>query len=83
MIILILLIFIYKFILVLLIVVEILILILSIIIFIIYRIYNLEVYIIYYLVFRVCEGVLGLSLLVIIVRIFGNELYYSYNIRKF
>lgn len=66
-----------------LIVVEIIILILSMIIFIVYRFYNLEVYIIYYLIFRVCEGVLGLSLLVLIVRIFGNEMYYTYNIRKF
>jgi len=52
-------------------------------IYIIYSLINLEIYIIYYLVFSVCEGVLGLSLLVLIVRIFGNELYYTFNISKF
>lgn len=48
-----------------------------------YGLIELDFYIIYYLVFRVCEGVLGLRLLVIIVRYYGRELYYIFNIRKF
>lgn len=82
-IILVILIFIYKFILVVLIVVELIILNISLIIYIVFRLVNLEVFIIYYLVFRVCEGVLGLTLLILIVRFHGNELYYLFNIKKF
>lgn len=66
-----------------LIVIELIVLNLSIIIFLVFRINNLEIYIIYYLVFRVSEGVLGLALLVLIVRFYGNELYYIFNVRKF
>lgn len=69
--------------LVVLIVIELIVLNLSIIIFLIFRLSNLEIYIIYYLVFRVSEGVLGLTLLVLIVRYYGNELYYIFNISKF
>lgn len=77
------LIFIYKFILVVLIIFEIIILNLSIIMYLIYRILNLELFIVYYLVFMVCERTLGLSLLVLIVRYHGNELYYMFNFSKF
>lgn len=62
---------------------EIIILNLSIIIYLIYRLINLDLFIIYYLVFIVCERTLGLSLLVLIVRYHGNELYYLFNFRKF
>jgi len=55
----------------------------SLIIFLIFRLINLEFYLIYYLVFRVCEGVLGLRLLVIIVRFCGRDLYFIFNISKF
>lgn len=55
----------------------------SLLIFLVYRMYKLEFYLIYYLVFRVCEGVLGLRLLVMIVRFYGRDLYYIFNIRKF
>jgi len=51
--------------------------------FLVFRIIGIEIYLIYYLVFRVCEGVLGLGLLVLIVRFYGNELYYLINISKF
>lgn len=78
-----LLIFLYKYILILLLFIELLVLNISLIIFLIYGIVELDFYIIYYLVFRVCEGVLGLRLLVIIVRYYGRELYYIFNIRKF
>lgn len=44
---------------------------------------ELEFYVIYYLVFSVCERCLGLSLLVLIVRYYGNDLYYRFNLTKF
>lgn len=69
--------------LVLLILVEILVLNISLILFLVFRFKFIEVYIIYYLVFRVCESVLGLRLLVIIVRYYGSELFYIFNISKF
>lgn len=77
------LIFIYKFMLVVLIVFELIILNISIIMYLIYRIINLELFMIYYLIFIVCERTLGLSLLVLIVRYHGNELYCLFNLRKF
>lgn len=77
------LIFTYKFILVVLIVFEIIILNISMIICIIYGIMGLELFIVYYLIFIVCERTLGLSLLVLIVRYHGNEIYYVFNFRKF
>lgn len=77
------LIFLYKYILILLLFLELLVLNISLIIFLIYGIIRLDFYIIYYLVFSVCEGVLGLRLLVVIVRYYGSELYYIFNIRKF
>lgn len=55
----------------------------SLILFLVFRVKYMEVYMIYYLVFRVCESVLGLRLLVIIVRFYGSELYYMFNISKF
>lgn len=61
---------------------EIVILNISIIIFLILRILKIEFYLIFYLVFRVCERVLGITLLVLIVRYSGNDMYYSYNISK-
>lgn len=78
-----LLIFLYKYILILLLFIELLVLNISLMIFLMYGIIELDFYIIYYLVFSVCEGVLGLRLLVIIVRYYGRELYYIFNIRKF
>lgn len=69
--------------LILLILIELIVISISLLIFLIFRIINLEFYLIYYLVFRVCEGVLGLRLLVIIVRFCGRDLYYIFNIRKF
>ena len=78
-----LLIFIYKYILILLILIEIVVVNMVLLIFIYYRKFNLEFYIIYYLIFSVCERVLGIGLLVIIIRYYGNDLYYIFNIRKF
>lgn len=79
----ILIIYIYKYILVLLILIELIVINISLIIFIIFGIFKLEFYLVYYLVFRVCEGAIGLGLLVIIVRYYGSDLYYIFNIRKF
>lgn len=77
------LIFLYKYILILLLFLELLVLNISLITFLMFGIIRLDFYIIYYLVFSVCEGVLGLRLLVVIVRYYGSELYYIFNIRKF
>nr|YP_010282326.1 NADH dehydrogenase subunit 4L [Camponotus japonicus]UHM24989.1 NADH dehydrogenase subunit 4L [Camponotus japonicus] len=77
------LIFMYKFMLVVLMVFEVVILNLSMIMYLIYSTLNLDLFMVYYLVFMVCESTLGLSLLVLIVRYHGNELYYMFNISKF
>lgn len=66
-----------------LIILELLVLNVSLIIYTIMRYQFVEFYIIYYLVFTVCERRLGLALLVIISRFYGNELYYLFNIIKF
>lgn len=76
-------IFIYKYILVLLILVELIVVNIALIIFIILIILQIEFIIIYYLVFRVCERVLGLGLIVRLVRFRKRDLYYIFNIRKF
>lgn len=62
---------------------EVLVVNISLIIYIVYRFVNGEYYLLYYLVFSVCERVLGLGLLVIIIRFYGSELYYIINISKF
>lgn len=69
--------------LILLILIELIVVNISLIIFMIFRIINIEFYLVYYLVFSVCEGVLGLRLLVSVIRFYGSELYYIFNIRKF
>lgn len=67
----------------LLILIEILVLNISLILFLVFSMKFIEVYIIYYLLFRVCESVLGLRLLVMIVRFYGSDLFYIFNISKF
>lgn len=74
---------IYKYILIMLIAVEVLIVNMSIILYLVISQVRIEFYLIYYLIFRVCERVLGLRLLVIIIRFRGNDLYYIFNMRKF
>lgn len=78
-----LLIFLYKYILILLLLIELLVLNISLMMYLIFGIVRLDFYMVYYLVFRVCEGVLGLSLIVMVVRYYGRDLYYMFNIRKF
>lgn len=63
--------------------IEFLILRISLIIFIFFRVLRIEIYIIYYIIFRVCERVLGLIILVLIIRYHGEEIYYSINLFKF
>lgn len=49
--------------------------------FIYLNILNYESYFrIVFITFRVCEGVLGLSILVSIIRIYGNDYFQSFNI---
>lgn len=74
---------IFKYILIILIVIELVIMVISMLLFIRGRVVNLKIYIIYYLVFRVCERVLGLIILVLIIRFYGNENYYLINLFKF
>ena len=51
------------------------------ILFMIYIYYNYEYYFtIIFLVFRVCEGALGLSILVRIIRTHGNDYFQSFNV---
>lgn len=73
----------YKFMLVILIVIEFIILRISLIIYAYFRVLRIEVYVIYYIIFRVCERVLGLIILVLIIRYHGEESYYSMNLFKF
>lgn len=73
----------FKYILVILIVIELVIVRISVLLLIRGRIFNLKIYIIYYLIFRVCERVLGLIILVLVIRFYGNENYYLVNLFKF
>nr|QYK92314.1 NADH dehydrogenase subunit 4L [Tetramorium tsushimae] len=79
----ILMIYLYKYMLVLLMLMELMVMNISLIMFIIFGILKLEFYLVYYLVFSVCEGAMGLGLLVMIVRYYGNDLYYMFNMSKF
>nr|AUT77309.1 NADH dehydrogenase subunit 4L [Polyrhachis dives] len=76
-------IFTYKFMLVVLMMIELVILNISMVMFLVFSLMNLELFTIYYLIFLVCESTLGLSLLVVIVRFSGNELFYTFNLMKF
>nr|YP_008963764.1 NADH dehydrogenase subunit 4L [Leptomyrmex pallens]AGL61400.1 NADH dehydrogenase subunit 4L [Leptomyrmex pallens] len=44
---------------------------------------GLEFFVIFYMVFSVCESVLGIALLVLIVRKSGDDMYFSFNMSKF
>lgn len=73
----------YKYILVVLILIELMVLNIIVVIFLTFRVLNLEFYLIYYIVFALCERVLGLTILILIVRYSGNEYYYFLDILKF
>jgi len=72
---------IYKYLLIILIIVELLVVNISIIVYIIIVEVRIEFYLVYYLIFSVCENVLGLGLIVIIVRFRGIDLYYLFNFK--
>jgi len=44
---------------------------------------ELNILLIYYLVFRVCERVIGLIILVLIIRYYGDDYYKLFYLRKF
>nr|YP_010334246.1 NADH dehydrogenase subunit 4L [Crematogaster matsumurai]UNH90055.1 NADH dehydrogenase subunit 4L [Crematogaster matsumurai] len=73
----------YKYMLILLTLIEFMVIGVSLIMYLCFSMVGMEIYLIYYLVFSVCEGVLGLALLVLVVRFYGSDLYYMFNISKF
>nr|DAC76866.1 TPA_asm: NADH dehydrogenase subunit 4L [Tetraponera rufonigra] len=73
----------YKYMLVVLIMVELVIFNVTLIMGLSMSMINLDFIIVYYLVFSLCESVLGMALLVLCVRAYGNDLYYFFNIKKF
>lgn len=73
----------YKYILVVLIMLELIVLNIIIVIFLVFRVINLEFFVIYYIVFVLCERVLGLTILILIVRYFGNDYYYFFDVLKY
>lgn len=75
--------FVYNYILRLLIIAELIVVNLAVLMFLVLKIIYMEIFVIYFLVFRVCERVIGLGLLVLIVRFRGNDFYYIFNMRKF
>lgn len=71
----------WKYLLIILLSLEYIVLSLFLFIFIYLIINNIEIYfLIIFLVFRVCEGALGLSILVSIIRTHGNNYFQSFNI---
>nr|YP_010341310.1 NADH dehydrogenase subunit 4L [Stenamma megamanni]UNZ99573.1 NADH dehydrogenase subunit 4L [Stenamma megamanni] len=79
----ILLMFMYKYMLILLLLMELVVINIGFLLFLVFTKMSLEFYLIYYLIFSVCESVLGLGLLVMIVRQYGSELYYMFNVSKY
>nr|AWN56228.1 NADH dehydrogenase subunit 4L [Dorymyrmex brunneus] len=73
----------YKYMLVMLLFLEIMVVNISVLIFILFSMIKMEFYLIYYLIFSVCESVLGMTLLVLVARFSGNEYYSSFNLSKF
>nr|YP_009905708.1 NADH dehydrogenase subunit 4L [Aphaenogaster famelica]QGW36322.1 NADH dehydrogenase subunit 4L [Aphaenogaster famelica] len=78
-----LLIFMYKYMLILLMLIEMVVVNISLLMFMYWSMFNLEFFMIYYLIFSVCESVLGMGLLVMIIRYYGSDLYFMFNISKF
>lgn len=73
----------YKYILIVLLVIELIVFNLTIFVGLYLSPLELDFYLIYYLVFRLCERVLGISILVLIVRFYGSEMYRFINLTKF
>lgn len=66
-----------------LIIMEVLVINIRVLVFYVFRWLGLDVIYIYYLVFRVCERVLGLTILVLIIRYFGGDYYKTFRAIKF
>lgn len=73
----------YNYFLLLLIMMELVVINISVYIYFVYGIYVREVLFIYYLVFRVCESVMGLVVLVVIIRYHGDDYCSSFMLLKF
>lgn len=73
----------HKYVLVVLILLEIIVLTIMMVFFLVFRSVNLEFYVIYYIVFTLCERVLGLTILILIVRYSGNDYYYFFDALKY
>nr|DAC76918.1 TPA_asm: NADH dehydrogenase subunit 4L [Pseudomyrmex concolor] len=73
----------YKYMLIVLLMIELVVLNLSMLIGVYFSLFGLDFYMIYYLVFSVCESVLGMSLLVMIIRLYGSESYSFFDLMKF
>lgn len=73
----------YKYFLIILIILELVVLNLRGFLFYVVGFLNLEALFIYFLVFRVCERVVGLMILVLVIRFRGNDYYKFFSILKF
>nr|DAC76905.1 TPA_asm: NADH dehydrogenase subunit 4L [Pseudomyrmex elongatus] len=73
----------YKYMLIVLLMIELIVFNLSMFIGLYMSFLDLDFFMIYYLVFSLCESVLGMSLLVLIVRFYGSEMYSFMNFTKF
>nr|DAC76762.1 TPA_asm: NADH dehydrogenase subunit 4L [Pseudomyrmex feralis] len=72
----------YKYMLIILLIIELVVFNLSLLLGIYLSILDMEFYMIYYLVFSLCESVMGMSMLVLIVRFYGSEMYSFINFTK-
>lgn len=73
----------YKYFLIMLIILELVIINLGAYLFYVFGIINLEIIFVYFLVFGVCESVIGLIVLTLIIRFRGNDYYKVFRILKF
>nr|DAC76892.1 TPA_asm: NADH dehydrogenase subunit 4L [Pseudomyrmex dendroicus] len=73
----------YKYMLIVLLMIELIVFNLSLFMGLYLSLMDLDFFMVYYLVFSLCESVLGMSLLVLIVRSYGSEMYNFMNLTKF
>nr|DAC76840.1 TPA_asm: NADH dehydrogenase subunit 4L [Pseudomyrmex peperi] len=72
----------YKYMLVILLVIELIVFNLSLLLGVYLSVLDVEFYMIYYLVFSLCESVLGMTILIMIVRFYGSEMYSFVSLTK-
>nr|DAC76827.1 TPA_asm: NADH dehydrogenase subunit 4L [Pseudomyrmex particeps] len=72
----------YKYMLIVLLMLELIVFNLSLLMGMYLSILDMEFYMIYYLVFSLCESVMGMSMLVLIVRFYGSEMYSFFSMSK-